>query len=232
ADFNHDHHLDLVVAVRTDKIQIYLGQGNGKFVKKTVFDPGDTPTSVKVWDFNHDGQLDLAVANNGAIGNNLSIFFGKGDGTFVLSKSYETKLRPLSLTLADFNNDKEEDIVVVNGIRSTLTLFLGNKDGTFQDGIPFGAEGGPLAAAAGDFDGDHKLDLAVTNDLSNNLSILLGKGDGTFLQPPINYRTGEGPFAITTGDFSHSGKQGLAVANNEGNSVSVYLPRLNPPVIK
>src|SRR2546425_200735 len=84
ADINHDRHLDLVVAVRADKIQIYLGQGNGKFVKKTVFDPGDTPTSVKVWDFNHDGQLDLAVANNGAIGNNLSIFFGKGDGTFVL----------------------------------------------------------------------------------------------------------------------------------------------------
>jgi hypothetical protein len=77
ADFNHDHRLDLVVAVR---VQIHYGQGNGKFVKKTVFDPGDTPTSVKVWDFNQDGELDLAVANNGAIGTISPSSSGKGTG--------------------------------------------------------------------------------------------------------------------------------------------------------
>jgi hypothetical protein len=40
-----------------------LGNGDGTFQLPVNYPVGDGPQSVAVGDFNHDGKLDLAVAN-------------------------------------------------------------------------------------------------------------------------------------------------------------------------
>jgi hypothetical protein len=70
-DFNGDGKLDLAVAnIGSDTVSILLGTGTGSFAAKTDFvvgtgQPmtGSAPRSVTVGDFNGDGKLDLAVAN-------------------------------------------------------------------------------------------------------------------------------------------------------------------------
>jgi len=224
-DFNEDFIPDMVVALRNDKIQIFLGMGNGKFRLGPLYEYGDTPTSVDAIDLNGDTHLDLAVTNGGPMSNAVSIWLGVGDGTFLSPLDYKTGKRPLGVSFADFNNDHQVDLLVINGQMNTITVFLGNGDGTFQDGKDSGGDAGPNHAVAQDFDGDKNMDVAVVNIQSGSLSILFGKGDGTFRYPPKHYGTPHGPFALASLPLAlgRDEQPGLAVVNNASNNVSVYL---------
>jgi hypothetical protein len=50
------------------------------FGNPTNYPVGTQPGAVATGDFNHDGKLDLAVANTAS--NKVSILLGNGDGTF------------------------------------------------------------------------------------------------------------------------------------------------------
>lgn len=226
-DVNGDGNPDLAVALRNDKIKIMLGRGDGTFADGPEYEYGDTPTSVAVADLNRDGALDLAVTNGGPMSSAVTIWLGKGDGTFLKPTDYRTGNRPLGVSFADFNNDRNIDLLVINGQMDTFTVFLGNGDGTFQGGKNAGADAGPVFGLARDFDGDAVLDVAIVNVQSNDLSILYGQGDGTFRYPPMNYRTRGGPFAIASLRLTSAqvGESALVTANNGANSVSVFLHR-------
>ncbi|MFO0707487.1 MAG: VCBS repeat-containing protein [Nitrospira sp.] len=226
-DLNGDGNPDLVVALRNDKIKVFLGTGTAELRHGAQYQYGDTPTSVALADLNEDGKIDLVVTNGGPMSNAVSIWLGKGDGTFRDPLDYKTGKRPLGVSFADFNHDKRRDLLVINGERDSITTFLGNGDGTFQDGKDSGANAGPISAVARDFNGDRLQDVAVANLQSNDISILFGKGDGTFNYPPRNYRTKAGPFAVAP--FWVTTKQveepGLVTADNGDGTVSIFLHR-------
>lgn len=226
-DYNGDGRPDLAVALRNDKIKLFFSQGRGGFVEGPQYEYGDTPTSIATGDLNRDGAYDLVVANGGPMSSAVSIWLGKGNGTFEEPVDYRTGKRPLSVSLADFNNDQVLDLFVINGEMNTFTVFLGNGDGTFQDAQDSGANARPVNGIARDFDGDSLADVGIVNIQSSDLSILYGRGDGTFHYPPINYKTPHGPFAITSLTIvaQEAGEPGLAIANNASNNVSVFLHR-------
>ena len=226
-DLNGDRAPDLVVALRNDKIKVLLGNADGRFVDGPLYEHGDTPTSLAVADVDRDGKLDVAVSNGGPMSSAVSIWLGKGDGTFQEPTDYRTGKRPLVVRFADFNSDERVDLLVINGEMDTVTTFLGNGNGTFQAGKESGADTGPVYGFAHDFDGDRLADVAIVNIQSNDLSILYGRGDGTFRYPPMNYRTRGGPFAVASLQVSSADAQeaGLVTANNGGHSVSVFLHR-------
>lgn len=226
-DVNGDHHLDLVVALRNDKIKIFLGTGTGEFQHGAQYEYGDTPTSVALSDLNGDGKPDLVVTNGGPMSNAISIWLGNGDGSFRGPKDHPAGRRPLGVSFADFNNDRNSDLLVINGERDSFTTLLGNGNATFRPGKDSGANAGPNFGFARDFNGDRLMDVAIVNLQSNDLSILFGKGDGTFHYPPRNYRTKAGPFAVTSFRVTSTGMEepGLAIADNGSGSVSIFLHR-------
>jgi hypothetical protein len=226
-DLNADRHPDLVVALRNDKVKVLLGTADGTFQHGAVYEHGDTPTSLALTDLNHDGLLDLAVSNGGPMSSAVSVWLGKGDGSFQEPTDYRTGKRPLVVRFADFNSDDRPDLLVINGEMDTFTTFLGNGNGTFQAGKESGADAGPVYGLAKDFDGDHVADVAIVNIQSSDLSILYGRGDGTFWYPPMNYRTRGGPFAVASLNLNATDVQeaGLVTANNGAHSVSVFLHR-------
>jgi FG-GAP-like repeat len=233
-DVNGDHHADLVVALRNDKVKVFLGSGNGEFRHGVQYEYGDTPTSVALSDLNTDGRLDLVVTNGGPMSNAVSIWLGNGDGSFRAPKDYSTGHRPLGVSFADFNNDHNSDLLVINGEKDSFTTFLGNGNATFRPGQDSGADAGPNFGLARDFNGDHLMDVAIVNLQSNDLSIVFGKGDGTFHYPPRNYRTKSGPFALSSFRVTTTGMEepGLAIADNGSGSVSIFLHRGLKPVEK
>jgi VCBS repeat protein len=226
-DLNGDHRPDLVVALRNDKIKVLFGNADGSFQSGAIYEHGDTPTSLAVTDLNNDGLLDLAVSNGGPMSSAVSIWLGKGDGSFHEPTDYRTGKRPLVVRFADFNGDGRVDLLVINGEMDTFTIFLGNGNGTFQSGKESGADTGPVYGLARDFNGDHLMDVAIVNIQSSDLSILYGKGDGTFWYPPMNYRTRGGPFAVASLSLNATDVQeaGLVTANNGAHTVSVFLHR-------
>ncbi len=101
ADLNNDGNFDLVVANQGQSggsgssISVLLGKGDGTFQAAVNYAAGVRPHGVAIGDFNEDGKLDLAVANEGVLqgdenpfvtfsNSSVSVLLGKGDGTFKL----------------------------------------------------------------------------------------------------------------------------------------------------
>ncbi len=150
----------------------------------------------------------------------VSVFLGKGDGTFQAGVPYSAG-DPFtnSLTLADVNGDGRFDVLVTNMCAAndcpngSVSVLLGNGDGTFQAGVPY-SSGGQFAfsVAVADLNGDGKPDLLVANECANStclnglVGVLLGNGDGTF-QAAVTYGSGGyDATSLATADVNGDGK--------------------------
>jgi hypothetical protein len=246
ADLNGDGKLDLAVVTSPGctfitqncglqtapgRISVLFGFGDGTFVGKTDYPTGGIASgSVTSADFNNDGKLDLAAANQSS--DSVSVLLGNGDGTFQAQVSYPAGPSPVSLAAADFGNNGKVDLVTANANDcnnppcgpGSVSVLLGNGDGTFQPHTDYGAGLVPSSVAVGDFRSNGKLDLAVANNGSSSVSILLGNGDGTF-QPQVSYLTASmianqpNPQEIAIGDFNQDGKPDLAIAASSAVSI-------------
>ena len=190
----------------------------GQLETRTSVSSAQSPFSVAVGDFNHDGKPDFAVAAN-----NLQVFLGNGDGTFQLPTNYLVGTGAFSVTAADVNHDGKLDLAVTN--LNGLFVLMGKGDGTFQAPVSYATPCGAYHVNTGDFNGDRKLDLIVTYSDGNcpYVSVLLGNGDGTFQEPPTNTSPSYSPVAIGIGDFNRDGKLDLAVAEQFGNISQVEI---------
>ncbi len=232
-DFDHDGNMDLVVTNfangSASTVSVFLGTGGGNFQPPVTYAVGAGPISVVTGDFNKDGKLDLAVANqNGAI---VSILLGDGLGAFQQpNPPYPAGTTDAAgVVTGDFDGDGNLDLAITNPSDDTVSVLLGNGDGTFKAPVSYstGPTGNhPVAVSAVDLNGDNKLDLAVTNLDANTVAILLGKGDGTFkasVPYPTTNGASFGPAAMTTGDFNGDGKVDLAITEQSNNRVSILL---------
>jgi hypothetical protein len=162
---------------------------------------GGAPGGVAAGDFNGDGRLDLATANNDG---GISVLIGKGDGTFHPQVVYGAGSFPANIYAGDFNNDGKLDLAVVNYDDGAVGVLLGNGDGTFQPQTEYGSVGGAVDAKIADFNNDGNLDFVVSDRFGNDVAVLLGNGDGTF-QPQRTFSTGDGPWSPVVGDVNGDG---------------------------
>ncbi len=192
---------------------------SAQFETRGRFAAQHIPYAIAVGDFNHDGNLDLAVASACCPAGGISILLGNGDGTFQPPANYAVGSSPTSLVAADFNHDGNLDLAVANSLSDYVSILLGNGDGTFRPGpqsptiTPSGTR-----IASGDFNADGKPDLVTIG--SNVISVLMGNGDGTFQ----NAVTTSPPFyieSIGVGDFNRDGKLDVVTAGNY--TVNVFL---------
>jgi hypothetical protein len=78
---------------------------------------GTAPRAITSADFNGDGKIDLAVANNGnGTGDDggISILLGNGDGTFQATNNFTVGKSPAAIAASDFNLDGRSDLVVID----------------------------------------------------------------------------------------------------------------------
>jgi hypothetical protein len=211
--------------------QVVSPRATLSFVKKADYVSGvgsfSEPFNLITSDFNLDGKLDLAVANVGD--STVSVFLGKGDGTFRPQVTYAAEFA-ISLAAADFDGDGIQDLAVtdngnVNGGPGKVLLMLGHRDGTFDAPVAAPAGLGPYAIDVGDFNRDGKLDAVVADYATggDSISVLLGKGNGTF-RPRVSYATGAFPQHVRTGDLNADGLLDLIVSVRGGSAaVAVFL---------
>ncbi|MBK8466778.1 MAG: VCBS repeat-containing protein [Chloracidobacterium sp.] len=219
-DFNEDGFLDLVSTndAPASSVSIRLGDGNGGFTSPPVpeIPVGAAPHPIAVGDFNGDGFLDFATANQGTA-NNVSIRLGNGNGGFTSPPVPEIAVGrgPTSMQIADFNNDGNLDIAVANLSDTSISVRLGSGDGGFV--LPSVSEvdvgSRPFALAAGDLNNDGIPDLATSNDLADSVSIRIGNGKGEFTSANSEVAVGNIPMSIAIGDFNGDGNQDFVTTN-------------------
>jgi len=224
------------------------GKANGLFTEApgSPFAVGNNPRSVVVTDFNGDGLLDFAVANQGD--NSISLFRGHGDGTFTEFPGSPFKLTntatisqaaPVAMVSGNFrnrtntiNNAAEQDLAVVNQSSNNISILLSSVDQnlnvTLTEALnsPISVGTTPVAIATGDLNADGVLDLAVVNQGSDAVSILLGSSnlDGTFTEAAGSpLPTSPTPAGIVIANFANATVPALAVTNKGSATLGVYL---------
>ncbi|MDZ8189419.1 MAG: FG-GAP-like repeat-containing protein, partial [Nostoc sp. ChiSLP02] len=190
------------------------------FTTGSSFGVGTSPYSVKVADFNKDGNLDLAVANYDS--DDVSVLLGNGSGGFGAASNLGVGSSPYSVAVGDFNKDGNLDLVAANSFSNNVSVLLGNGSGGFAPATTFGVGTTPYSVIVEDFNKDSNLDLVVANYDSNNVSVLLGNGSGGFGAASI-FGVGTNPTSVAAGDFNNDGNLDLAVANSDTKNVSILL---------
>ncbi len=208
---------------------------------------------VAVGDFNGDGNLDIAISQQGAISKlgTIQVYLGNGNGTFQTARSTvngtDVSVQPGPMVVGDFNGDGKLDLLVgqINNAgfeAAWAQVFFGNGDGTFTAGpLSTGCGGDDYGAPVGvaaDFNGDGILDFIFQGGALGDLfpTVCLGNGDGTFRFSYAGFSNFSSNPAI--GDFNRdgildffSGDQNGSVflGNGNGTFQSALAPYLSSP---
>jgi chitosanase len=258
-DLNGDGKLDLVVADYNDnQLLVYQGDGAGGFDFKLAINDASVgqptgiagPDQVGLADFDGDGHLDVAVANQG--NDSVTVLRGGGDFTFgqVVNIPVHTTAGgpagPTGLAVGDFDGDGKPDLAVadygndanpgrtVNILRNTSSggtlAFTGAQDVSVGNHL--------INVAAADFEDDGKLELAVTSAGNTNdpaapadnrvfvLKNAVAAGGISFSSSDAEtYTVGQDPVGLVTADLNEDGRLDLVNTNQNSNSVSGLLNR-------
>ena len=173
---------------------------------------GTLPLAVVTGDFNKDGTLDLASANQTS--NTVSVLIGIPAGGFNPAVSVAVGTAPSEITIGDLNNDGSLDLATANTTASTISVLIGNGTGGFTAAVNYAVNSNPNSIALGDFNSDGSLDLVTTSDnAAGTVSMLLGTGAGVF-GTATSFRAGNNQDDVVTGDFNADGHLDLAVVLN------------------
>ena len=222
-DVDGDGDLDAVVANGRHWPQqnyLFLNQGRGKFsVMRPLENERATSYACELADLDGDGDLDLAVGNDMALG---QILLNDGAGNFELKGSFGKPASVRSLTVADIDGDGDNDILATcRGMQNQIYLNAG--DASFTAGPTYGTRNdSTIDVAVADINQDGHNDLILANRDQQPSAILLNDGKlGFGKQLPFGSAKGRSR-AVAVGDLNGDGKLDWAMGNI-GQPNMVYL---------
>jgi hypothetical protein len=196
--------------------------------EEIVIPVGKEPGSVAVADLNHDGKLDIVVANTAS--ESISVLLGDGRGKFqhAPGSPFPVGHLPNDIAIGDFNHDGNLDLMIPNHQTPYVTILLGDGKGGFQPAphSPFATQSSPHphGAVVGDFNGDGNLDVVIDSWGHNQVNLLLGDGRGNLISPGRFFDVGKRPYQrLRSADFNKDGKPDVVTTNLDGNSVTILL---------
>jgi hypothetical protein len=196
--------------------------------QELVLTVGKGPAPVAVADVNHDGYLDILVAN--ADDRTLTVLLGDRRGQFHVASGppIPTGEGPNDTAMGDFNGDGNLDLVIANTGTPYLTVLLGDGKGGFKPSLhsPFATSSYPHVhgVAVGDFNGDGKLDVVTDSWGHDQILLLLGDGAGNLVLPGRPFHTGKRPYQrLRSADFNKDGKPDVITTDMDINAVSILL---------
>src|SRR5208282_4931397 len=234
-DFNGDGNQDFAVTnFKDNTFSVFLGNGDGTFKQDTgspfaLPATSTGPIAMTTSDFNSDGNLDVAIANQTT--NNVSILLGNGSGSFSLASGspFAVGKSPVAIASADLNNDSHPDLVVVNQTDNTASVLLGKGDGTFTAATnsPLATGQAPTAVTIADFNGDGIPEIAVTDPQTDSISVYLGLGQCLF-NTPFELPVGTNPTAILSASLVGAALPDVAVTDDPSGSAGEVTVILSP----
>ncbi len=194
ADLNEDGFLDILVPNelgRTASYWISPGQAifnhTSQLTRQTVNPSGFRINDVRARDFTGDGHLDILTANWSS--STVSLFPGRGDGTFGSERLMPAGKHCVFFAVADFDSDGDLDFAVTHWTEDFASVFLNDGKGQFPNRTDIKTALGNYGVLAFDANGDGHVDLVTANYRHRSYSLLAGHGDGTFAKAVTTMRS-------------------------------------------
>lgn len=226
-DFNGDKLLDIAATDHSiTGFSILLGDGNGSFIGGGRYSLGNgaDESSIATGDFNRDNRLDIAISTrlNGII----YIFLGYGNGSFYWFTSCSTGAgsNPVSIVVADINNDHLLDISVAVYAAAQINLFFGYGNGSFTkaDVYSSGFDSHPTSINVADLNNDGRLDIVTL--INVGIAIFFAYDHGKFsnqITYPIAVQSGLNSLSI--GDFNGDYRLDFNVAIKDSFAIGILI---------
>lgn len=216
ADFNNDTKQDLAVSnfggFFAGTVSILLGNGSGGFTPGNTVITRTQPAFVAAANINGDANQDIIIANFGS--NDVSTFFGAGNGTFQLSQNINILQNgPVAIEVANYlGGDSFPDFAVADYNGDAITNCQGSAAGTFTCSNANAGGSNPISITSGDYVGNGIITLATALSGSNLVKVLTS-----------SVNVGQNPNAVETADFNGDNKPDLVTANSGSNNLSVLI---------
>lgn len=232
ADFNGDGKDDIAYFdPATGLVLTLIGDGAGGFAAAPV-QPTHLPLTVTAEDHRPeltpidvtgDGKLDLLVMTGDYNGSqNLTLFIGNGDGTFMVPSAPPMALPQFDVSIVRVNG--KTAVIVPDSAHRKIEILVSASDGSLSPaaGSPLSVNFDFAGAPHADVNGDGKDDLVLVNvhaDGSETLHFAYGNGHGGFtvaataplnLTPPPSHQS---VYASTIGDWNGDGREDVAAAS-------------------
>jgi uncharacterized protein (TIGR03437 family) len=188
-----------------------------------------TAHAVEAADFNNDGNPDLVAVSTSPTSLFLLTYLGNGKGALALRYTFSpgygsiNDAELLTIAVADFNKDGNQDVAIASpGIDSVL-VFRGIGNGSFQSPSMIKTGSQPLDIAALDYNHDGNPDMVTANHGGKNLTFLPGDGKGAFGTSVSLDLYGFYPRSVTIGDFNNDGLSDIAVVSQLRHTIQIFI---------
>jgi len=250
ADLDGDDHPDLITVnyCNAGSVSVFRNiSTNNAPLQASSFAPRfDLPTLVGpvfvlVADLDHDGKLDLIVANSGtsliSIYQNVSTPGSLGTNSFLAPVNLVSGNGPYAVRARDLNADGSLDLVVPNAFSASVSVFQSMitnpttmTTNSFGKSVDFPVGLNPYNAETIDLDGNGRPDLITANWANFSLSLLTNSiGTGVISTNSFGLRTtvnaDSQPLGLAVGDINKDGKPDVVVGDSTTDQVSVYINR-------
>ena len=227
-NFNNDSLTDLAVANHGKSfVNVYLAFIDTNFVDRSTYFTGSAalPAGLVLGDFTNDGQLDIVIGNDGT--HDITTLINGGNGKFSMQTAFsgDSTFYPTFIVAADFDNDKQLDIAVVNAVVDTLTLLYGQGNGAFARSTTLATEpqSNPQSLAIGDFNRDNKTDIVVTHSDTGSVGLFLRIDNGALKRfETLSAGFDSKPHGLAVADFDNDGWLDIAVSNNGNGNIGFF----------
>jgi FG-GAP-like repeat/Bacterial Ig-like domain (group 3) len=161
---------DLSVLNQPDStLGILLGNGDGTFLPQVTYPVTAQAIQVVATDLTGDGLQDIAVLNSAdptslTSDGSVTVFPGKGDGTYRPSSQYDAGSVPVALAAADFNSDGMSDLITATFGNYLLDVLLSAEAGTVSLTTPVVGTGIQQVAVA--YSGDANYGAVTSNSVA------------------------------------------------------------------
>ena len=179
--------------------------------------------AVELSDMDHDGDLDVLIANGRHWGGPNRVFYNNGQGTFTHMATIGTgKDRSYAARALDYNGDGLMDVAIAND-RQQSRIYLGHKEKKFIIGPAIGpATQNTRNLIVADFNGDQKPEVIITNRRAANF-IYQHAPKGNLVQGQVLGSGADSTIDVAIGDMNGDGLPDAVLANRDGQPNAVYL---------
>jgi len=214
ADINGDGWEDIVAAnSTTDRqggIQVWLGNGSGKWPVETGPSVTGVYMDVALADFNEDGVPDLVGAGWGTYGS-IRIWLGDRAGTWSSTPPL-VKGSFYGVSAADINRDSHMDILAAS-YRAGIYIFLGNGKGEFRRVLSPVRKGSFWMVLPVDLDHDGSIDILASSIDSKGIMAWRNNGPDNWMSLKGRFPSNGSFYQMAAADLNKDGIEDISAAS-------------------